>query len=461
MKTRSCLHRKHDAMRSFLSLLISFALLSLGDIVNLAIANNISFAAIGVMGAYFTVNWVAKELTNFGVYTYRVERKDEWGYLQIALVAGLLVGGAVSALSGVLPALFGIDDAQKTSLSAMLALFVIALPCKSLAIASYEMCRLRGELSAYRVMIVGFYLISIPVNIAMFMLFRDVVLILVADICGNLFAFSFFAMHLRRACSVRFALVCKENFARALRYGAPLVGERMVQRCGLAVYGICASHLPPEMFAVHTVCLNAVYTADIGDSAYSAALMVLVPDNSKEKGSRKRYVSERARMVAYKRKTAAVAIFFSFLASYVAAMATKGDVGVFDVLWFTFFYAFSFIPMCVSTPGKDFLTIQKQPVKVMFATMCGVPFYVIFPLAALFVAPEPFALYLFGLTGTAQILVRALLYTFYIKKMDTEHGISTKEIRRLARTVDIDKVPKELGQDVAEDADADEPQPAF
>lgn len=64
-------------MRSFFSLLLSFTLVSLGDILNMSIANSISLAAIGVMGAYYTINWIAKELTNFGIYTYRVERTDE------------------------------------------------------------------------------------------------------------------------------------------------------------------------------------------------------------------------------------------------------------------------------------------------------------------------------------------------------------------------------------------------
>lgn len=415
-------------MRSFFSLLLSFALVSLGDIVNLSIANNISFAAIGVMGAYYTINWIAKEITNFGVYTYRVERCDEWQYLQLALICGLVGGIAVSALSGIIPNLFGINDAQRTALSGMLALYFIALPAKSMSIASLEMTRLRGQLADYRHMVILFYAVSISLNLALFVLFCDVRCILITDIVSNLTMVAFAIWRFTKQGNLPFALLGRKQISCALRFGSPLVGERLVQRGALAIYGVCASYMSPEMFAIHTVCLNAVYMGDVGDQAYSAALLVLVPDKSKEAASNERYFSERARMIAYRRKTAVLAILFSFSMSYVAAIASHADVDLVQVLWFTFFYGFSFIPMCISTPGKDFLTIQKKSGTVMLATMCGAPAYIICPLLALFVFPPEAALYLFGLTGTVQIVVRALIYTRAIRKMDTDREISLEEV---------------------------------
>lgn len=446
-------------MRSFLSLIISFALISLGDVANLSIANNISFAAIGVMGAYYTVNWLATEFNQFGLYTYRVERRNEWQYLQAAAICGLLIGSIVAALSGIIPLAFGIDEQQRAMLSGMLSIYVIYQPAKALASASAEMIRLRGMLRQYRHVLIIFYVTSIPLNLLLFFTWHDIMGVLVAQLIGNICMGAYGGYHLYKDKTVKFGWISAEHLRCIARYGVPLVGERLVQRVGLTVYGICASHLPAEMYAVHSICLQAVYMADIGDSAYSAALLVLVPDASKPGESVERYESERARMIAYRRKTAWVAVLMSFAASYAAAFIMHADVDLAPVMWFTFFYAFSFIPMCISTPGKDFLTIQKQPVKVMKATMCGAPFYIGIPLIAIFLAPESWALYLFGLTGTAQILVRAFFYTHCINKMDRQFGIDMSEIRRLAGNMDIEEIPraitdkevKTIGNEINED----------
>lgn len=423
-------------MRSFLSLLLSFALVSLGDILNMSIANSISLAAIGVMGAYYTINWIAKELTNFGIYTYRVERRDEWQYLQIAFLSGLAGGIAISAFSGHIPLAFGIDEAQKASLAAILSVYFLALPLKSTSIASLEIIRLRSMLREYRHMVVGFYAMAIPVNFAMFFLFHNVIYIIVADMAGNLFCVLYCIFHLRK--TVRFGWLSKEQLVCAARFGSPLVGERLVYRIGLAVYGVCASYLPTELYAIHTVCFNAAGIGEIGDQAYSAALLVLVPDKNKRESSRERYLSERARTVKYKKSTAWVVVAFSVAISYVAAIASHGSTDLPTVLWFMAFYCTAFIPMCISTPGKDFLTIQKHPAAVMAGTLCGVPFYVIIPLVSIFLAAPSnsmAALCFFGLTGAAQIGVRALLYTVFIKKMDRQLSVTAREIRSSIRDV--------------------------
>lgn len=422
-------------MRSFLSLLVSFALVSLGDVANLAIANNISLAAIGVMGAYYTVNWLATEFNQFGLYTYRVERQNEWQYLQIALIASAAVGIAVTLLSSMIPHAFGIDDEQKAMLSSMLVLFAVHLPMKAIASASAEMLRLRGSLRGYRHGVILFYVGSIPLNIVLFFTWHNVVGVLIAQMFGNLLFGGYSIYKLSRDGAFDYKLVRMPQLHLAARYGVPLVGERLIQRSGLTVYGICASYLPADLYAIHSICLQAVYMGDIGDQAYSAALLVLVPVKEGQEGSRERYAAERMRMIVYRRKTAWVAVLLSFAASYAAAVIMHAEADLTLVAWFTFFYAFSFIPMCSSTPGKDFLTIQKHPVAVMVSTLCGVPFYMLMPIAAILLLPPDLALYAFGLTGTAQICIRALLYNGFIHKLDREHGVDAKKLAADASSI--------------------------
>lgn len=423
-------------MKSFFSLLISFALVSLGDIVSMSIAYNISLAAIGVMGAYYTVNWIVKELTNFGVYTYRVERKDEWQYLQIALWCGLAGGIAVSLFSQYIPEIFGIDAAQKAAFASILSVYFLALPLKTLSIATLEMVRLRNMLVQYRRAVIGFYLVAIPVNLAMFIIFHEVFYIIVADMAGNFFIVLYIVFCLRK--EVPFQWLTRKQVSNALRFGSPLVGERLVYRLGVSVYGVCASYLPAELYAIHTVCLSAVGIGEIGDQAYSAALMVLVPDATKEEDSKERYDAERARMIAYRKKTALLAVVFSIAIAYVAGIASHGETELGLAMWLLLFYCVTFIPMCISTPGKDFLTIQKKPGQVMAGTLVGIPLYVVLPLLAITLLPPDVAIYVFALTGAAQVSIRAIVYALFIAKMDKLRGANISEIRQSSRDVTLD-----------------------
>ena len=276
-------------------------------------------------------------------------------------------------------------------------------------------------------MVIGFYAVAIPVNFAMFFLFHDVIYIIVADMAGNLFCVLYCVFHLRK--TVRFEWLSKEQIVCAARFGSPLVGERLVYRMGLAVYGVCASYLPAELYAIHTVCFNAVGIGEIGDQAYSAALLVLVPDKNKRESSRDRYLSERARTVEYKKSTAWVAVAFSVAISYIAATASHGSADLPTVICFMVFYCISFIPMCISTPGKDFLTIQKHPAAVMMGTMIGIPLYIIVPVCAMMMFSPGDALYAFAFTGTAQVTVRAVAYHLFVKSMDRQHGIARADIQ--------------------------------
>lgn len=429
------LSERHVLVHAFLSLLISLFVASLGDVANLAIANNISFAAIGVMGAYYTISWFTGELIQFGLYAYRVDRRDEWAYIKIATSFGIVIGLIVTLFSGVIPHAFGIDAEQKMMLSSMLILAAIHLPTKAMGQGVWEALRLRGELRGFRRSLFSFYFVSIPANLIMFALVREVWCVVIATVLGNLVIIAVGAWYLRK---LPFTKVTRRHIDCVIRYGAPLVGERMIQRVGLTIYGICASYLPAEMYAVHSICLQAVYSGDVGDAAYSAALLVLVPDKTKKEDSKERYISERERMIAYRRKTAWVAILFSFIPSYIFAFISHAEADLALVMWFTFFYAFSFVPMAISTPGKDFLTIQKKPLQVMISTLCGVPAYIVIPLVAIFVvAPVDsiVALYFFGLTGTAQILICAVLYMIFIKRMDKNVGVDIEEIRKNAKHV--------------------------
>lgn len=426
-------------MRSFFSLLFTFMIIIGGNVLVLAFANNISFTAIGVMGAYYTLNKVGHALAYLGAYTYQVQRKDEDQYIQISIITGTVMGIMFGVFSIPISNVFGLEPQQKEMLASLLVIYMFALPLKTMVNMCFNILRLRGELSDYRKMVVIFYVVALSLNLVFFMTIRDVNFVLVADIAGNAFATAFFFWKCHSRPWLRFQRLDMKHMKLTARYGLPLVGENIVQQGGIVIYGILASYMSPELFAIHSVCYSAISVANIGERAYSATLMVLVPDPSKTENTRERYLSERARMLTYRRKTAWLVLGISLLAGYIGLVFMHGETNLASAAYFMMFYAVSYIPMIFSTPGKDFLVIEKKPKSVMAGTIFGLPCYIIFPLIALSM-PSQYSLYIFGLAFAAQLLVRAAYYRHMIRKTDEEFDVDMREVKDESKHVVLDMI---------------------
>lgn len=62
-------------MKTFISLLISFVIMSIADSIDQAFNNAISLDAIVVCGSLFSINLILKSISDIGIYTHRTDRK--------------------------------------------------------------------------------------------------------------------------------------------------------------------------------------------------------------------------------------------------------------------------------------------------------------------------------------------------------------------------------------------------
>ena len=72
-------------MKEFISILISFIFMGIADSIDSAFNNAISIDTIVVCGSLFTIDIMLKSLSEIGLLTYRIERKNESEYLIINL----------------------------------------------------------------------------------------------------------------------------------------------------------------------------------------------------------------------------------------------------------------------------------------------------------------------------------------------------------------------------------------
>ena len=136
-------------MKEFISILISFLFMGIADSIDSAFNNAISINTIVVCGSLFSIDLILESFGEVGIYTYRTVRKNEWPYLIVNIVVGLIVGIIVFFSRDLIVNIFNLTTIQKNMLSSVLALYIGYLVIGRLSNGIFEMVRLKGNLKLY------------------------------------------------------------------------------------------------------------------------------------------------------------------------------------------------------------------------------------------------------------------------------------------------------------------------
>ena len=146
-------------MKDFISILISFLVMSIADSIDTSFNNLISVDAIVVWGSFLLIDLIFRSITEIGTYTYRITRKNEWSYLWFNILFGLLMGIIVLISKNVIIDIFNITEVQKNMLSILLNVYIGYLVLGRLANGIFEIIRLKGNLKLYRKSLIIYYLL--------------------------------------------------------------------------------------------------------------------------------------------------------------------------------------------------------------------------------------------------------------------------------------------------------------
>ena len=148
-------------MKEFISLLVSFVFMGIADNIDAAFNNALSIDAIVVCGSLFSIDLILKSLSEIGIYTYRIVRKDESKYLIIQAIMSFTLGIIVYLFGDVFVNLFKLNELQKVMLSGILKLYILYLVCGRVSNALFEMVRLKNKLKLYRKSLILFYVLLV------------------------------------------------------------------------------------------------------------------------------------------------------------------------------------------------------------------------------------------------------------------------------------------------------------
>lgn len=387
-------------MKEFISILISFIFMSLADSVDGAFNNSIGIDAIIVCSSFFSIKLILQSICEVGIYTYRTIRKNEWAYLWITIIISLIVGIIVLIFRDSLVNMFSLTIVQKQLLSNLLSMYIIYLMVGRLANALFEMVRLKGNLKLYRKSLIIFYLLLIILDSVAFIATKNLILLFVATIISWIITTIYILYNLK----LKFMYPNKETFRTIIKYGIPFSIERLLSRLFLLLYGVLASYLGENNYAIHSICYAVCINLEIITNAYNAALMIKVPEEkTKEK--------QLKLLKIYMKKCFVMILLFNFVLSFITLIIQHGSLPISECFPYIFFYSFGVFGLYLYESYKTICVIQGKPKILLVGSIIGV---IIRVLICFIFMKTSICLYIFGIANFIDFFARSLYYKYKI-----------------------------------------------
>ena len=389
-------------MREFISILISFIFMSLAESVDAFFNNKISIDAIIVCSSLFSITLLAKSLGEIGTYTYRVIRKREFSYLTITGIVSLIVGLIIFLLRPMLVNLFDISISQKILLSNVLALYIIYLPVSLVDSGFFEIVRLKNNLKLYRKSLILFYTLLILFDLLAFYFTKSLVMLYIATIMAHLINTVYL--------TIKFKLKCYKisvaDINNVKKYGISLTTERLLSRIFILVYGVLASYMGEFKYAVHSICYSVCLNLEIITNAYSAALMIKIPEVKDEK-------KQIILLKEYMKKCFAIVLIMNFILSLIMLIIQHGSLPIKNCFPYIIFYSCTVFGLYFAESYKAICVIQKKPVILLKGSIIGVISRVA---VCLLFLKRSVNLYIFGIVSLLDFYIRGMYYKYRFNK---------------------------------------------
>lgn len=387
-------------MNEFISILISFIFMSLADSVDSFFNNSISISAIVVCGSLFSINLIARSIGEIGIYTYRVIRKKEISYLLMTGIISFIIGIIIFLTKDLLVNLFYINSSQSKLLSLILSLYVLYLPSTLLNNGLLEIVRLKGNLKLYRKGLIIYYILLILFDSLAFYFTNNLVLLFVATICASTFSFIYLLINSK----FKYEKISKEEINNIKKFGITLSGERLLSRIFILIYCVLASNLGENNYAIHSICYAVCINLEIITNAYSATLMIKIPEGKTKE-------SQFKLLNIYMKKCFIVILLFNFGLSLITLILQHGSLPIMECFPYIIFYSLTVFGLYLYESYKAMCVIQGKPKILLVGSTIGV---IVRVLICFIFMKTPICLYIFGIANFIDFFTRGLYYKYKI-----------------------------------------------
>lgn len=386
-------------MREFISIFISFIFMSLANSIDSSFNNLISIDAIVVTSSFLLLDLIFKSVGEIGIYTYRTIRKNEWKYLNFNIIFSFISGLIILLFKDIIVDAFSLSIVQKSMLSSLLNLYIPYVVLGRLANSIFEMIRLKGNIKLYNKSLIVYYISLIGLDMIAYLFTKNLNLLIVATIVSWIISIIYMLYNLK----IKFELPDNESLKNVIKYGVLYSFERIFSRIFILLYGVLASHLSTNDYAIHSICYAVCLNLETITNAYNAALMIKIPEG-------KTYNEQKRMLEFYMKKCFVLIIILNILFSMIYLFISHGSLPIFKCFPYIIFYSTACLGLFFYESYKTLLVVKGQIKVILFGSISGV---VIRFLVCLIFFKTPIALYIFGLANMIDFYFRSLIYKHF------------------------------------------------
>lgn len=396
-------------MKEFVSILISFIFMGIADSVDSFFGNAISIDAIVVCSSFYMIDLMIKSIGEIGTYTYRTIRKNEGQYIIVTGVVSFIIGIITVILKDKLVLFFNLTGLQKDMLINLIYIYPLYITFGRICNGLFEMTRLKNELKTYRNGLILFYFLLISLDALVFLTTKNVTLLYITTIISWIVT----TLFLSKKGRIKYELPDKVAIKNVCKYGSVYTAERLTSRIFLMIYGSLASRLGTTKYAIHSVCYQVCVNLEIITNAYSAALMIKLPEARSK-------TAEYKRARKYKKRYLPIIVILNFVFAFIYLFILHGKLPITYVFPYFFFYIFTVFGLQEYETYKALLVVDGNPIVLFFGSLFGVLIRIV---VCLIFINTGYGLYFFGITNFLDFYSRSIIFKMGIKKLNRKKTV--------------------------------------
>lgn len=401
-------------MKEFISILISFIFMGIADSIDSAFNNLISIDAIVVCGSFLLIDSIiSKSFGEIGICTYRTTRKNEWSYLWVNIIFGILMGLIILLCRNCIINIFNLTPNQKEMLSVLLSFYISYLILGRLANSLLEIARLKGELTLYRKSLSVYYVFLIGLDAFAYYFTKDIILLFIATMLSWSILIIYMLCHLK----LKIEFPNKKVSKNVIKYGLPFALERALSKIFLLLYGVMASHLGTEKYSIHTICYSVCLSLEIITNAYQAALMIKVPEG-------KTYKEQYKNCMEMKNKCFGLILILNFVFTFIYLLISHGSLPLHKCFPYILFYSIAVFGLYYYETYKTLCITQGKSTILLLGSTIGV--IIRFAICLIFINTS-FALIVFGVVNCIDFYSRSIVYRIVLAKLYKKEKLTIRE----------------------------------
>ena len=335
------------------------------------------------------IDLMIKSIGEIGTYTYRTIRKNEGQYIIVTGVVSFIIGIITVILKDKLVLFFNLTGLQKDMLINLIYIYPLYITFGRICNGLFEIL---------------FYFLLISLDALVFLITKNVTLLYITTIISWIVTILFLSKKER----IKYELPDKVVIKNVCKYGSVYTAERLMSRIFLMIYGSLASRLGTTKYAIHSVCYQVCVNLEIITNAYSAALMIKLPEARSK-------TAEYKRARKYKKRYLPIILILNFVFAFIYLFILHGKLPITYVFPYFFFYIFTVFGLQEYETYKALLVVDGNPIVLFFGSLFGVLIRIV---VCLIFENTGYGLYFFGIANFLDFYSRSIIFKIGIKKLN-------------------------------------------